>query len=798
MLNTDRVNAYRKFFRSATNFAPYPFQEQLACGESFPSILEIPTGLGKTEAVILAWLFRRRFHPDAAVREATPRRLVYCLPMRVLVEQTVARVQRILDKLGLALQDNAAQGIGVVTLMGGETNDDWELAPEHDTLLVGTQDMLLSRVLNRGYGMSRYRWPMHFGLLNNDCLWVMDEVQLMGNGLGTSTQMQAFRRYLGTVAPTRTLWMSATIRDKWLETVDFAKDKDAPGRLALSDQDRKSEAVSAGYEARKPLVSRIAWGKKVDVEVAAKAVELHRPGTLTLVVVNTVDRARKTYEKLKKEVAPRKGQAPTANTVLIHSRFRPRERAAALERLLGPIGPEGLIAVSTQVIEAGVDVSANTLITELAPWASLVQRFGRCNRRGKRNDQAQVVVVMVDPTKAQPYLPEELTKAAAYLEDIDDVGPVRLAELPVSEEMVFSHVPRRCDVMDLFDTTADLAGADIDVSRFIRDTTDSDVQVFWRALDGPPGADEAGPLRDELCSVPIGHLRDLLKKSRSRAWRFDHLDQMWTRTDRIVPGMTLLLPQDLGGYDAELGWTGDPKNKPVILDMNPGDTPNGNDSDRRSQSGRSRTIQEHSDAVVRELEGILAEINGIDDDLAAALSDAARWHDAGKAHPVFQEAITRGTSEDHSDAVWAKGPNRPKYSRRGFRHELASALVMLETGNSDLSVWLAAAHHGKVRMSIRSLPHEPLPPEADRRFARGIWDGDEVPAANLGGGVASPTVTVDLSCMELGTGNHGPSWLARMLALRNDANLGPFRLAYLEALLRAADWRASRKEGNDA
>ena len=44
--------------------------------------------------------------------------------------------------------------------------------------------MLLSRALNRGYGMSRYRWPMHFGLLNNDCLWVMDEVQLMGRGFG--------------------------------------------------------------------------------------------------------------------------------------------------------------------------------------------------------------------------------------------------------------------------------------------------------------------------------------------------------------------------------------------------------------------------------------------------------------------------------------------------------------------------------------------------------------------------------------------------------------------------------------
>ena len=49
-----------------------------------------------------------------------------------------------------------------------------------ETVIVGTQDQLLSRALNRGYSMSRFRWPVHFGLLDNDCLWVMDEIQLMG------------------------------------------------------------------------------------------------------------------------------------------------------------------------------------------------------------------------------------------------------------------------------------------------------------------------------------------------------------------------------------------------------------------------------------------------------------------------------------------------------------------------------------------------------------------------------------------------------------------------------------------
>jgi len=63
--------------------------------------------------------------------------------------------------------------------MGGAISDRWD-AYRKDSILIGTQDQLFSRALNRGYSMSRHRWPIHFALLNNDCLWVMDEVQLMG------------------------------------------------------------------------------------------------------------------------------------------------------------------------------------------------------------------------------------------------------------------------------------------------------------------------------------------------------------------------------------------------------------------------------------------------------------------------------------------------------------------------------------------------------------------------------------------------------------------------------------------
>ena len=100
--------------------------------------------------------------------------------------------------------------------------DEWDLHPECPAILTGTQDMLLSRALNRGYGMSRYRWPMHFGLLNNDALWVLDETQLMGVGMETSSQLDGFRHLVqwANAGSCSTWWMSATLDEARLATVD--------------------------------------------------------------------------------------------------------------------------------------------------------------------------------------------------------------------------------------------------------------------------------------------------------------------------------------------------------------------------------------------------------------------------------------------------------------------------------------------------------------------------------------------------------------------------------------------------
>lgn len=204
-----------------------------------------------------------------------------------------------------------------------------------------------------------------------------------------------------------------------------------------------------------------------------------------------------------------------------------------------------------------------------------------------------------------------------------------------------------------------------------------------------------------------------------------------------------------------------------------------------------KTLPEHTEAVVQVAQSI-GGVLGLPEPLHTALVDAARWHDAGKAHPEFQLSLRGGDPAEGPPGILAKTALRKiRHARPAFRHELVSGLLALMHGQSDLVAYLAAAHHGKVRLSIRSLPQERRPEEPSRRFARGIWDGDRIPEIDLGGGVIVPPTAIDLSFMELGDGPRGPSWLGRMLALRDHPDLGPFRLALLEALVKAADERAS-------
>lgn len=803
------MSSFDDWFRAASGFDPLPYQGRLANTQALPELLEVPTGLGKTEAVFLAWLWRRSGRAGPGTRDETPRRLVWCLPMRALVEQTADRCQACVERLRAAglLEHPTA----VHRLLGGAPPSDWADQPEADAVLVGTQDMLLSRALNRGYAASRYRWPREFGLLHNDCQWVFDELQLMGVGRTTSAQLEAFRREMGTYGRARSLWMSATLRRDWLETVDYRQHIEACESWKLNQVDRDHPVVRQRLEAPKTVraLDLTAPSRKGELRdyasgLAQVLLDAHQEESTTVCVLNTVERAMAVHESIVRIAEG--GNAP--EILLLHSRFRSPDRARILERLMQPPPPAGRIAVCTQVVEAGLDLSARTLITELAPWSSLVQRFGRCNRRGE-HPEALVAWCGVQPEASPPYAAEELAHARDLLRKLESAAP---ADLPRANEACAPHtLLRQRTLLELCDTDPDLCGADLDISRYIREATDHDLSVFWRQLDGPLD-DEPWPDPQELCPVPVGNLRQflirVLAKKNAAAFLHDPLEGCWTQlrvqgkdlVPRLVPGRILLLEASLGGYDPERGWTGRPR---PTVPVHPAGSASVEEhsvtDDPRSFPGTWVELADHTDAVVREAEALLDALEPLELEQAtrAAVLRACRWHDAGKAHPVFQDTLIGCAPPEERarrrNRLWAKAAGHGHgHARKGLRHELASGLAALVAGEPDLVAYLAAAHHGKVRMAIRSLPIEEPCAECrpGDRFARGIHDHDVLPQANLGGGVQLPATRLHLDCMEMGLDREGrPSWQDRALSLLEE--LGPFRLTFLEALVRVADARGS-------
>jgi CRISPR-associated endonuclease/helicase Cas3 len=781
--------SFDEYFARATGLRePYEYQRALAAADPPPAVLDVPTGSGKTQALLAAWLYRRR-----QLRRG-PRRLVYALPMRTLVEQTSGVARDMRRRLGID-QDE----LRIHVLMGGQvpSEDDWRRFPTDDQIIVGTIDMLLSRALNRGYGESRFAWPVSFGLLNADARWVFDEVQLMGPARTTSAQLDGLRAKLGVARSCETIWVSATIDDQALRTIDRPE---LGASLELSDADRQGDlARRLNADKRVERVDLTSMRPAGIARAIATAVlDRHRPGTRSIVVLNRVDLAQQVTGALDR-------LATDVEIVPLHSRYRPPERSIQVEHALAAVNADcpGRIVVSTQVIEAGVDTTSTLLATESAPFSSIVQRLGRCNRAGE--DKEATVLWLdrgdLDARQAAPYDPRDIATARIALEALvgRDASPAVFETLDVEEQSETWSVLRRRHLLDLFDTSPDLSGLDVDVARFIRPDDERTVSVFFRT---GPRYDADPAERDELVDVPIGSLGE------RRRWVNDHVDGLWRPPrEPLRPGATVMLNAAQGGYDARLGWL--PASRTEV-------TPVGPTQDRRADAidtdpdSATATWMELTDHLTRARSAAvdLTRHTGTLDAPAAAadaIVAAAALHDVGKAHEIFQERLLATIDdgdddelEQRRDTTWAKSARRSRgrpHDGHHFRHELASVVALLNLDGDaplpsearDLTLYLIAAHHGKVRLVVRSAPEEQPPPEVPResRTVLGVVDREILPA------VRTPMRTLPSVSLELSVLDVIPSWTERCCALRDDPTLGPFRLGFLEALVRIADWRAS-------
>jgi CRISPR-associated endonuclease/helicase Cas3 len=208
-------------------------------------------------------------------------------------------------------------------------------------IVVGTVDSLVSKALNRGYGIGRASFPIDFALVTNGAHWVIDEIQLCPESTTTLRQLAAFTKTHEVAEPFGLTCMSATVPDGLLETVD----NPAPGPRIKIQQEERTGELAIRLNAKR-TIRRLNTEPGNCKAIAAAAQDRHRPGTLTLVVLNTVEAARAVHKVLRKDQVA---------CTLLHSRFRGVERAGLMAEVTGR--PSDRIVVATQVVEAGLDLS---------------------------------------------------------------------------------------------------------------------------------------------------------------------------------------------------------------------------------------------------------------------------------------------------------------------------------------------------------------------------------------------------------------------------------------------------------
>lgn len=406
-------------FEALTGHAPFPWQsrlfERLRSGD-LPPAVDIPTGLGKT-AVMAIWLLAR------AAGAPLPRRLVYVVDRRAVVDQAtdfaVALRQQLRGEGLGAVRDGlrlAGRPLPISTLRGQHIdNREWLDDPAAPAIIVGTVDMVGSRLLFEGYGVSRRMRPYHAGLMGCDTLVMLDEAHLSRpferllrtiefeqRPVAGNVAQSAPGKFAGSCATARVppafrvLPLSATL----------GSGSKAP--FSLGEEDWNNEIVQARLDARKTLlVEDLCKDVTIDAVLAERSwnlaqQEAEAAGTPVRTLIYC-DR-RKVAESVKEDLLKRAKQAKTgAAVILFVGGRRTHEREAAANELrrhgllADSAGPAQTLVfiVATSAGEVGVDLDADHMVCDLVAWERMVQRLGRVNRRG--SGAARILVIDQGP-----------------------------------------------------------------------------------------------------------------------------------------------------------------------------------------------------------------------------------------------------------------------------------------------------------------------------------------------------------------------------------------------------------------
>jgi CRISPR-associated endonuclease/helicase Cas3 len=396
---------FRTLNRVAARDGPNPLKWQTRlfdqlCSNDVPNVCDLPTGMGKT-SIIHLWTLALR-HQLCEKKPQLPTRLVYVVDRRTVVDQATEVAERIhhnLPKLG-----PPTQHISVSTLRGQfADNREWAADLARPAIIIGTVDLIGSRLLFSGYRSSYKQRPLDAGLLGQDTLLVLDEAHLsepFEKLICALSDHGDFQRNQG--RPMRVMRMSATAKD------------DDPTRFKLEPTDLQGDLdtnpIIQRYEAPKRLFLEPPIEKnKVKGSMIKAAVDVAKGNARVVVFV------RKPEDASEIATAIGKRSGLSKNVEVLTGTMRGLERDELLkkpvlkrfldgeEKLDDRSGKEPAILVSTSAGEVGFDLNADHMVCDAAPLDSMIQRLGRVNRRGYGSAEIRVFAAKAEdkPSKSK-------------------------------------------------------------------------------------------------------------------------------------------------------------------------------------------------------------------------------------------------------------------------------------------------------------------------------------------------------------------------------------------------------------
>ena len=419
------MNMFENALELQRNENPFPWQiellTRLETGIKERISLDIPTGLGKT-SVMAAWLVAK------AQGANLPCRLVYVVDRRAVVDQATREAERLkkwidgneIVKNALGIKND--QQLAISTLRGQFADSgQWLSDPSLPAIVVGTVDMIGSRLLFQGYGVSRKMRAYHAGFLGADTLYVLDEAHLvppfealLSSVVECESELQGSDPIRSLVPHNILLSLSATGRSSASDVVQIS-DKDLQHKVA----GKRLRAVK-----RLKMIEPQSNDAVLVDRLASEAWNLAEQGNANkkiIVFCNSRSDALKVEQAVVNFAKGNKKQDLAARKIdlqLFVGSRRVRERQDVekwLERFGFLAGTDSAIdkpafVFATSAGEVGVDLDADHMVSDLVAFERMVQRFGRVNRRGNGIAEIRVLLQRDKPIEKEK---ADLEKALA-------------------------------------------------------------------------------------------------------------------------------------------------------------------------------------------------------------------------------------------------------------------------------------------------------------------------------------------------------------------------------------------------